>query len=165
MKSLEPKSTSILIIIVLIGCALRVYHLSTKELWLDEVNTLRTATGHGPVAQIFPFPPVDQKEIQLDSGSTFRGVIKSTTSTFHPPFYFLLLNMWMKLFGDSKIGSRSLSVVFGMTSIILVFITGKQLFNAQIGLITSAIFALSTTQIHYAQEARMYPLVMLFLIY
>jgi uncharacterized membrane protein len=161
MKSFEFKSIPILIIIVLAGCALRVYHLGTKRLWLDEMNTLHTATGHGSVTQTFPFPPADHEEPQLDRDSTFRSVIESATNTFHPPFYFLLLNVWMRCFGDSKIGCRSLSVVLGVISVIVIFIIGKQLFDAQTGLISSAIFALSTTQIHYAQEARMYPLAVL----
>ena len=57
------------------------------------------------------------------------------------------------------------SVIFGILTIYLVYLIGKELFNKKVGLIAGALLATSGLHVYYSQEARMYSLVALLVSY
>jgi len=85
---------------------------------------------------------------------------------FNPPLYYILLSMWIKCLGPllaKCLGSgelilRSLSTVFGVFSILLIYKLGKMLFDTKAGLASAFILSLSPIHIWYSQEARGYSL-------
>ena len=123
--------------IVLIGAFLRVYQLSAQSIWLDEAFSVR-------ISQL----PVLQ-------------MVLATAGDVHPPFYYFLLHYWIMVFGTSESAVRLLSVLFGVLSIPMIYIVGRQLFNKEAGLVAALILALSSFNIYYSQEARMYSLMVL----
>jgi uncharacterized membrane protein len=102
-------------------------------LWLDEAFSLWVST-HGVGDMLQWIARIDQ----------------------HPPLYYLLLHYWIGLTGGSPHDIRMLSALFGAATIPIVYLIGKRLSGALMGLAAAVIFALSPYNIAYAQETRMY---------
>jgi hypothetical protein len=73
-----------------------------------------------------------------------------------PPAYYMLLGLWIRLFGDSEAATHSLSLVFGLASIPLSFFAARALFGRITGLVCAVLAALDPFLTYYAQETRMY---------
>jgi len=91
-----------------------------------------------------------------------------------PPLYYLLLHVWMRLFGTGNATVRALSGVIGTLTLIPVWFGGRRIDDRRrrLGLAPPdapnvvawsalLIFTLSPFAIRYSTEARMYALVML----
>ncbi len=114
--------------------ALRLISIN-QSLWLDEATTALAAKM--PLTDLF---------------------IKFLPGDFHPPFYYLLMHFWIKIFGYSEISLRIPSVIFGVATIYVVYLISKKLFDKKTGLISAILLATSGLSIYYSQEARMYSL-------
>lgn len=77
------------------------------------------------------------------------------------PLYWFVLKGWMALFGTSEAALRSLSVLFGLVSIWLLFQLGKALFGIQVAAVASLLLATSAIFVWYMQEARMYTMLVM----
>ncbi|NEP88163.1 MAG: hypothetical protein F6K18_15730 [Okeania sp. SIO2C2] len=73
------------------------------------------------------------------------------------PIYYILLKFWM-LFGTSDSWLRSLSVVFGLASVFLIYQLGRRVSGEGTGLIGALLLTLSPLFINFAQMVRMYSL-------
>jgi len=82
--------------------------------------------------------------------------ILTAASDPHPPLYYLVTKGWITVFGRGEIAVRSLSLLFGLASIVAVYLLATELYNQRTGRITALLFAISSFQIQYAQTARMY---------
>jgi mannosyltransferase len=97
-----------------------------------------------------------------------RGFWLDETFSLDPPhqtetnmvFYYLLLRLWVKL-GTSEVFVRTMSVVFSVATVPLLYAVGERLFGRKAGLLAAWLLALNAFHIHYAQEARAYALVVL----
>ena len=78
-----------------------------------------------------------------------------------PPLYYWLLNLWVRLFGLSENGLRSLSVFASAATVGLTYDLGRRLFGRVAGLLAAFLLAIAPFHIYYAQEARMYALLTL----
>jgi hypothetical protein len=73
-----------------------------------------------------------------------------------PPLYFLA-NKWIYgFFAPGEIGLRVLSAAGSVLAGCLLFAAGRTLFSAEVGLWGLLLFAVNSTQIVYAQNARPY---------
>jgi len=79
----------------------------------------------------------------------------------HPPLYYTMLKAWM-IFGDSEAALRSLSVLFGVATVPVVFLFGRIIGGPWVGLNAALIFALSPLNIAFAQQARPYAVLTFF---
>ena len=135
----------LLVAILLLAFGLRVHNLEVQSFWNDEGNSAR----------------LSERSIPL--------IIEGTASDIHPPLYYLLLNQWRKLAGDSEFGLRSLSLFAGVLTVPLTFVLGS-IFGAMaqrrrakrngwlLGLVAAVLIAINPAMIYYSQEARMYAL-------
>ena len=90
------------------------------------------------------------------------GLIDSLAHTEgNPPLYFLLLDGWMRLFGDSEAAVRSLSAIFGTATIVLAYEIGRRLATKRVGLVAAALVAFNPLLVWFSQEARPYALLVL----
>lgn len=121
--------------IVLIGAFLRVYHLATQSLSGDEAFSFWISTLSLP-----------------------QTVHYAATIDVHPPLYYFILHYWMLLFGTSAFAMRLLSALFGVLAIPMIYVVGRQLFNKEVGLLGALILAVSSFNVLYSQDARMYSL-------
>jgi mannosyltransferase len=78
-----------------------------------------------------------------------------------PPLYYMLAWWWSKAFGLGQVGLRSLSALFGVMTIPIAFLVGRELAGRRAGLITAALVAFNPMLIWYSQEARAYALLIL----
>jgi hypothetical protein len=76
----------------------------------------------------------------------------------HPPLYFMLLDGWSLLVGDSQFALRLPSAFMGTLALAGIYAVGKQWFNWRTGLIAVLLLGTSGFFIYYSREARMYTL-------
>ena len=130
---MEPNARrATLLLIVLAGVALRVYHLDAQSFWYDEGNSARIA----------------ERSLQL--------IIAGAAGDIHPPLYYIVLHYWRALFGETEFALRMLSVLCGVGLVIFTYLLARRLFNPRVGLIAAALMACSPFAVYYSQEARMY---------
>lgn len=133
-KKYQPLATELLLIILLVAFAVRVYHLDFQSLWRDEVDAIRFSSG---------------ALSQLLRGLTRQG--------HNGPLYFVALHGWRALTGDSEFALRFLSVVGGTLSVALVWVASNALgLKKRVGLIAAVLMATAPYLVWYSQEAKMY---------
>jgi mannosyltransferase len=123
------------------GAFLRLFLIANKSIWLDEAFSIAIS--------------------QRSLFDVLRMVVRTDT---HPPLYYLLLKIWL-LFGSSETQARSLSAIFSIAAIPLMYMVAASLFeDRRAGLLGAAILAFSPFQIWYAQEVRMYAMLTFFVL-
>jgi len=122
------------LLIIILGFLLRLIIID-QSLWLDEAIGTVAVSSHS-ISELFTgFFLVDN----------------------HPPLYYLLLKIWIQLFGHQESIIRLPSVLAGVGTIYLVYeITHKITQRKNIALVAAALLATSQIHVYYSQEARMY---------
>ena len=118
----------LLLLIILIGISLRLYQLGSNSLWFDEAISVWFANE-----------------------SLGNILIKQTSGDVHPPFYYILLSLWINVLGNGEFEVRLLSAIFGILSIPLLYLIVKNLFGNQPALISALILAISLLVFFYHQ--------------
>lgn len=125
--------------VLLLGVAVRIF--VTSSLWLDEaltVNIARVPLGSLPAT------------LKVDGA---------------PPLYYLLLHLWMKVFGEGDTAVRALPALLGILSFPLAYLAGKKALagderrSRELGWLVLLLVAASPYAIRYSSENRMYVLV------
>jgi hypothetical protein len=78
-----------------------------------------------------------------------------------PPLYYLVLHVWMQMFGNGEVAVHVLSLIFVLLTIPAAFWAGRTLFGSRAGWVAAVFAAVSPFLTFYAQEARMYAMVSL----
>ena len=78
-----------------------------------------------------------------------------------PPLYYLLLHMWMRVFGRSEAATHGLSLVFGLATIPVAYWAARSLFGRRAGWYCASLVAAVPFVTYFSRETRMYTLVML----
>ncbi|HEX2102762.1 MAG TPA: glycosyltransferase family 39 protein [Solirubrobacteraceae bacterium] len=86
------------------------------------------------------------------------GVLRQDGS---PPLYYMLLGVWMRIFDHGEADTHALSVAIATLIVPTAFVAGRALFGPRAGWIAALLAALNPFLTYYAQEARMYALVVL----
>lgn len=77
--------------------------------------------------------------------------------TFEPPFYYILLHFWMKLFGNSEIATRSLSFLgFILGTVVVIFWAEKHFKRHWLSWFLPLFFFFNPMLLYYAFEVRTY---------
>lgn len=134
-----------LLLIVLLGTLLRLYLISQESFWLDETATATAVR--------------DYSTMEIFNNAIFHGLVtpgywEGTITDL--PLYFVVLSFWVKLFGVTELTLRLFSALFGLLSIIMVFLVARQITTDKTALASSFIFSLSAVAIQFSQEARLY---------
>jgi 4-amino-4-deoxy-L-arabinose transferase-like glycosyltransferase len=133
-----------LLLLILLAFALRVHKLDNFGFWTDEgLTPLRAGYSVG--------------EILSNRVIIQEGVTQDT----HPPLYFLIIHFSQMLLGRSDFAFRYPSVLFGLLLVPLLFQLGRRLDGITVGFLAALLAAVNPLQIWYAQEARMYTLLVL----
>jgi mannosyltransferase len=137
-------------VVLVAGLLFRADHLDGRSYWFDEGFSWKLLT--------FPWPEM----------------IARVARDNHGPLYFVLAKLWAGAFGDSARSLRSLSVLLGELTILGMYLLAREAYRTdggdataggsaagraeQVGLLAAALVAVSTFQIHWATEVRMYTL-------
>jgi 4-amino-4-deoxy-L-arabinose transferase-like glycosyltransferase len=93
---------------------------------------------------------------------TLRGLMFEIATDSHPPFFNVVMFVWVRLFGDSEISVRMLPLICGLLTIALTARLAGEYGSARAGAVAALILAISPPHIWYSQEARQYaPLVLM----
>ena len=126
-------------LMVLLAFGLRLVHLDSSGFWTDEGLTSLRAS--------YSVPEILSNTITIQNGSG-----KDT----HPPFYYLLIHFALNIWGKSDFAMRYLSLLAGVLLVPLLYQFGRRLAGQRLGGVVSLLTAINPLQIWYAQEARMY---------
>src|SRR5919107_2404971 len=78
-----------------------------------------------------------------------------------PPLYYLLLHGWMGLVGEGEAATRALSLIFALIAVPVAYWAGNAIFDRRTGVLAAVGVAACPFLNYYAQETRMYSLVVL----
>lgn len=127
--------------LILLAFAVRTYDLDGKSIWSDESLSLYRAQESVPFI--------------LSGQIVIQGV---PTQDTQPPLYFLLLHILMSVAGPSTFVAKYLSVLASLLIIPLLYVLGRRLLGITASLLSALIGTLSPLYLWYAQEIRMYTL-------
>lgn len=116
--------------ILIAATVLFTYQLEGEGLWLDELTSIQDAD---------------------------QGLLAAYRENQLRPLYYFLLMFWMR-FGSSDAWLRSLSVIFAIVSVFLIYRLGRRLSGEAEGLMAALLLTVSPLFINHAQEIRMYVL-------
>ncbi|WAL60336.1 glycosyltransferase family 39 protein [Thermocoleostomius sinensis] len=164
----------LLLLWTLLGLGLRLVNLTGKPLWTDEFSTIVFSLGNSfltiPLDQLLTTEQLLQP-LQPSSSASMRDVLRHLLSeSNHPPLYFLLTHVWLKLFPApngwvSVWGARSLAAVLGALAVPASFGLGWFAFRSRlVGHLAAVLMAVSPFGIYLSQEARHYTLPLLWII-
>ena len=131
-----PKSLLVLAFLVGLSLALRTQGIHAR-FWIDE--GLSVGISSHPLGDI---PAVLRKD-----GS--------------PPLYYLILKLWMSVFGSGEADTHALSVAFAIFTVPAAWLGGRALFGDRAAWIAALLAAINPFLTYYSQETRMYALVAL----
>ena len=138
MKLTNKSWLIILAAICVVYVLLRFWRLTDSCLWFDEIFSVHAA--------------------EHDWGSLFRFVAQDL---IHPPLFYVLLKIWISIGGESLFWLRLFPVLFSIVSIIPFYLLCRKL---KLDFLTIAVafafFAVNGSLIKYAQEVRMYSLLL-----
>ncbi len=128
----------LLFLVLVVAMILRLVGLSAKPFWYDELQTV--------VFSRLPLGDLLQSVILFDP---------------HPPLYYLQLHFWI-LPDTSEGWVRLNSVVWSLLAAGSLYILCRKIFNFEFAICSTLIFVVMPMGVFYAQEARMYSMLMCF---
>src|SRR3989344_6030741 len=69
----------------------------------------------------------------------------------HPPLVFLIQHFFMRIFGESRLGFRLPSALFGIASVWLLYLIGKELYSKDAGLIAAGLLAITVNHVYISR--------------
>jgi mannosyltransferase len=128
----------ILLSLVILAFAFRLYQLDYQSLWRDEVDAI------------------------LFARRDLSGLLPLFVKPGHNgPLYYAILHFWIGLVGDSEFSARFFSLTCGVLAIPLIFKLGQWWTGRGGSLLAALLCATSPYLIWYSQEAKMYALLFL----
>lgn len=125
-------------------------------------NLINFLTSHTPLFYWLQSLWRDEAFSVWISSDSFSDVIARTSGDFNPPFYYLILNIWMKTFGTGEIAARSLSLLFFLALIGVIYFFVKEITKNEIDArIAALVTLLNPMLVYFAFELRMYSLLAL----
>jgi len=140
--NLSRQDVVLVVVISLAALLLRLLQIGDASLWTDEGYSLW-----------FSRQPL---------GALWGDIARNE---YNPTLYYILLNGWMSVFGESAAAMRSLSATLNAATIPLVYLTARWTVRSSdaslVATLSSVLFALAFAELQYAQEARTYTLCVL----
>ncbi len=129
-------SIEVVAVAVVVGVGVVARFVTSSPLWLDEALSVNIAS----------LPLADIPEALRHDG--------------HPPLYYFVLHFWIRLFGSGDVGVRTLSALFGLAALMLLWLAAKRAAGSRAAWCAVVIGAIAPFAVRYGTEARMYSLVM-----
>ncbi|MEI8067346.1 MAG: glycosyltransferase family 39 protein [Candidatus Shapirobacteria bacterium] len=127
-------------ILLAVSLLLRILALN-QSIWLDEAVSISVASHY----------------FFLDIPRLF------SISDFHPPLYYMFLNLWAKVFGTEIFTLRLSSVLFSLITIFFTYLIGKKIKDKKIGLLAALLLSINPLFVYFSQDLRMYSMAVMFL--
>jgi mannosyltransferase len=131
-----PKAIMALAFLVGVSLALRTQAIHAR-FWIDEGLSVGISSHHF----------TDIPDVLRQDGS--------------PPLYYLMLSVWMSIFGSGEADTHAMSVACALLLVPVAWIAARAMFGDRAAWIAALLAALNPFITYYAQETRMYTLVAL----
>ncbi len=123
--------------LLLLGFALFLYRLDAQSLWYDEAVSARLASMSLP------------------------ALVRWTAQDIQPPLYYMLLHGWTRAAGRSEWALRFFSAAWAWLVFPLAYVIGRRLTHRwRGGVVAMALLGVAPWLVYYAQEARMYTMLL-----
>jgi len=143
-RTFNPKIAAILLLALFV----RLLGIISRPVWYDEAFAILFS--------------------EKGFGAMLYGTLAPTgvgSADIHPLGYYTVLWLWMKIFGESLVATRLLSIVAGLISVYLVYLIALEAVSDSEAPLLSMLFAaFAPLQIHYSQEIRMYSFLAMWLL-
>jgi uncharacterized membrane protein len=110
------------------------WHLGSRSLWIDELNSLQIVRGG------------------------LLDVVASAAADVHPPIYFLALHVWVALAGTSDLALRWPSVAAGLVAVALMPGVARAVAERPAALPAMLLLAFAPVFVEFSRMARYYAL-------
>ena len=138
MKQRRKFWTAAIGLIAAIYILLRFWHLTDSCLWFDEIFGIHAA--------------------EHDWSALFGFIAQDL---IHPPLFYVLLKIWITAGGESLFWLRLFPVVFSILALFVFYLFCKQIKMSYTAIVAAlSFFAANGALIKYAQEVRMYSLLL-----
>lgn len=134
MSRFRARERIILLVILLVGFALRLHRLGADSLWYDETVSALLAS------------------------KSLGAMWAHTARDIHPPLYYALLHFWISLASSSDFILAFFSLWFGVALVALAAHLGLRAYGPRVGLLAAFLAAIQPLGVWYSQEVRMYTL-------
>lgn len=129
------------------------FHLTRESLWYDEGWTAWAV--HDDRSN-----PASVGETLQHIRDSLTGALSRVRDDVHPPLYFLLLDVWTLLIGESVLALRLFSVLCGLLALSATYAVGRRLFDRITGFMAVLVLGSASFFVYYTREARMYVLLL-----
>ena len=133
----DKRGLVVLILLLCIAGFLRMWNLGVASFWVDEVNTVFAADSW-----------VKSGELTLPSGSVYG---RARIHTY-------IVSLFYRLLGVSETTSRLPSALFGVLSIVVVYLLAKRVFDNRVALLSAFLMTFSHFEVGWSRVTRMYTL-------
>jgi mannosyltransferase len=124
-----------------VAAAVIIRFTATQALWLDEAQSV--AISRLPLT---------------GSGTTLFDGLRQDGS---PPLYYLILHVWMELFGSGTTAVRALSALLNIVAAGPLFLLARRVVGPLAARVTVLLYLTSPFALYFASETRMYSLIVL----
>ena len=129
--------------VFLLALVVRVLGIATRPIWYDEAFAILFS----------------EKGVKAMLAGTLPADASGAAADVHPLAYYTLLGGWMKVFGESLISVRMLSILLGLGTVCLAYWLLRAMFaERRLALVGALGVAFAPFLVHYSQEIRMYAL-------
>jgi uncharacterized membrane protein len=150
--------------VMVLAAFFRFYDIGGSSLWVDELWSIEMSVGRGSVHDHLPTGEIQTAQVNptsLQNAPPWSHIWNSLDGVTTAPLYIILLRWWVDLLGNSPAAVRSLSALFSLAAVLVLFDICRILHGSQTALRAAALMAVSVAQIDFGQEARNYPLLIL----
>ncbi len=139
MTELTKKQNALIIALIsVLYVAFRFWGITDSCLWFDEIFSVHAAEH---------------------SWETIISFVAK--DLIHPPLFYVLLKLWMSLVGESLFWLRALPVLFSILALFPLWMLCRELkLKPHAAIVAISLFAVNGSLIKYAQEVRMYSLLL-----
>jgi len=142
-SSAEKQATkfhyALLGLLIILGSIERIYGIDRQSLWGDELYAVMASYKYH-----------------------FYNIWPLLVNDSHPPLYVTLMYWILPWTGYTDVGIRSLSLLYGLLWIPLIFWLGKRWFSVNVGLLAATLVTSAYSAIYFSQEARAYSMLITF---
>ncbi|WP_007520554.1 glycosyltransferase family 39 protein, partial [Pseudofrankia saprophytica] len=129
------------VMLLILAVAVVVRFTARQDLWLDEAQSVAIArlplTGDGPT------------------------MITGLREDGSPPLYYLILHVWISLFGTGNSAVRALSAITNLIAAWPLYLLGRRVIGQRAAQLAVVFYITSPFALRFATETRMYSLIVL----
>lgn len=136
-----PGQRLLLVLVIAVGALLRFYQLGMNSLWYDEIG-----------------------QVLVGRKSLWNTITASARDAGSAPLDYVITHFAL-FFGQNETILRFPAAVFGVLSILVLYLIGKAVFDRTTGLTAAALLAIAPNHLHYSRQMRFYSLAVFMILF